>query len=78
MGVYPRKRARSIIARVRRWARIDEVKPLGFAGYKVGMLHVIRVETNPNSPFYGQEVMKATTVVEVPPLKEKMTMLKNS
>ncbi len=69
MGVYPRKRARSIIARVRRWARIDEVKPLGFAGYKVGMLHVIRVETNPNSPFYGQEVMKATTVVEVPPLR---------
>lgn len=69
MGVYPRKRARSIVARVRHWARVNEVKPLGFAGYKVGMLHVIRIETNPNSPFYGQEVMKAATVVETPPLK---------
>jgi len=69
MGVYPRKRARSIVARVRHWARIDEAKLLGFAGYKVGMLHVVRMETNPNSPFYGQEVMKAATVIETPPLR---------
>ena len=69
MGVYPRKRARSIVGRVRNWTRIDEVKPLGFAGYKVGALHVIRLETNPNSPFYGQEIMKAATVIEAPPLR---------
>lgn len=68
MGVYPRKRARSIVARVRNWVKVDEPKLLGFAGYKVGMLHVIRIEDNPNSPWYGQEIAKAATVVETPPL----------
>ena len=68
MAFYPRKRARSIVARVRSWPRIDETRLVGFAGYKVGMLHVLRVETNPNSPFYGQEIMKPATVIESPPL----------
>ncbi|ABL77640.1 50S ribosomal protein L3 [Thermofilum pendens] len=65
---YPRKRARSIVARVRRWPQNREGF-LGFAGYKVGMLHVIGVEMNKNSPFYGQERFYAATVIEVPPLK---------
>jgi len=68
MAYYPRKRARSIVARVRNWGSSEEVKLLGFAGYKVGMLHVIKTEDNPNSPFYGQEVAKAVTVIETPPL----------
>ncbi|MEZ0346552.1 MAG: 50S ribosomal protein L3 [Infirmifilum sp.] len=66
---YPRKRARSIIARARRWPRIDKVVPLGFAGYKVGMVHIVGVEMNKNSPFYGQERVYSATVLEVPPLK---------
>ena len=68
MAFYPRKRARSIVARVRSWGSSDQTGLLGFAGYKVGMLHVIRVEDNPNSPFYGQEVSTAATVIETPPL----------
>ena len=68
MGYYPRKRARSIVARIRRWPDIGEVKPLGFAGYKVGTLHVIKMEDNPNSPFYGQEVATVATVIETPPI----------
>ncbi|MEM3583616.1 50S ribosomal protein L3, partial [Thermofilum sp.] len=39
---HPRKRARSIVGRVRRWPTGREGF-LGFAGYKVGMLHVIGV-----------------------------------
>jgi len=68
MGYYPRKRAKSIVARVRRWKRIDEVKPLGFAGYKVGMTHIVVLEDNPNSPYFQKEVVKPATIIEVPPL----------
>ena len=68
MAYWPRKRARSIVPRVRRWPKIDEVKPVGFAGYKVGMLHVIKLDDNPHSPFYKQEIAKAATVIETPPL----------
>jgi len=68
MGYYPRKRARSIVARVRRWGSLEEVKLLGFAGYKVGTLHVIKIDDNPNSPFYGQEIFKVGTVIETPPI----------
>lgn len=69
MAYWPRKRARSIVARVRRWKHLDEVKLLGFAGYKVGTLHVIMLGDNPNSPFYKQEIAKVATVIETPPLK---------
>ena len=65
---HPRKRARSIVGRVRRWPTGREGF-LGFAGYKVGMLHVIGVETHKFSPFQGQEVVYPATVIEVPPLK---------
>jgi large subunit ribosomal protein L3 len=68
MAYYPRKRARSIVARVRRWVDVGKVQLLGFAGYKVGTLHVVRLEDNPNSPLYGQEVAKVATVIETPPL----------
>jgi len=68
LAYYPRKRARSIVARIRSWPKVDEVRPLAFAGYKVGMVHVIMVEDNPNSPYYGREVAKAATVIECPPL----------
>jgi len=68
MAYYPRKRAKSIVARIRSWPKIEEVKPLGFAGYKVGMTHVILIEDNPNSPYYGKEVAKAVTILETPPL----------
>jgi len=68
MAYYPRARARSIVARVRRWPKVDEIRPLGFAGYKVGMTHVFVVEDNPHSPFYGREIFKAVTLLECPPL----------
>ncbi|MEM0023952.1 MAG: 50S ribosomal protein L3 [Thermofilaceae archaeon] len=68
MAYYPRKRARSIVARVRTWVDVGKAKLLGFAGYKVGTLHVVKVEDNPNSPLYGQEVAKVATVIEAPPI----------
>ncbi|HDI74852.1 MAG: 50S ribosomal protein L3 [Thermoprotei archaeon] len=68
IGVYPRVRAKSIVARIRRWPKISETIPLAFAGYKAGMTHVIYRENNPNHPFFGKEVAKAVTIVECPPL----------
>jgi large subunit ribosomal protein L3 len=41
----------------------------GFAGYKVGMTHVIMVDDHKSSPTRGQNVMVPVTVVEVPPMR---------
>lgn len=70
MGVWPRKRAGRIVARIRSWPTIVSDKPrmLGFAGYKVGMVHVLMTEDRSNSPFFGRQVIKSATVIETPPL----------
>ena len=41
----------------------------GFAGYKVGMTHVIMVDDHKSSPTSGKDVMVPVTVVEVPPMR---------
>ena len=65
---YPRKRASRIYPRVRSWTLVKETKPLGFAGYKAGMSHVIIVDSNPNSRTTGQQVARPITVLECPPI----------
>ncbi|MEM2874048.1 MAG: 50S ribosomal protein L3 [Candidatus Nanoarchaeia archaeon] len=69
LGVWPRKRAKRIYPIVKNFAKKKEVKLLGFAGYKAGMLSVIVVDNRPKSPTKGEELKKAVTVVETPPLK---------
>ncbi|MEW6063202.1 MAG: 50S ribosomal protein L3 [Nanoarchaeota archaeon] len=66
---WPRKRAKRIYPRVRSWAKQDAVKLLGFAGYKVGMTHVIIADNIPNSLTKGMQVSYPVTVIECPPLK---------
>ncbi|MEM1513645.1 MAG: 50S ribosomal protein L3 [Candidatus Thermoplasmatota archaeon] len=66
MGYSPRKRASSERQAVRSWAGSGV---LGFAGYKVGMTHVMLVDYRPTSLTSGQEVMVPVTVVETPPMK---------
>ncbi len=70
LGVRPRKRARDIIPRVRSWPAIQsqEVKLLGFMGYKVGMTHALIVDDRPGSPTEGKEIFTPITVVETPPM----------
>jgi len=65
---YPRKRARRIYPKVKTWVKSKEVKPLGFAGYKAGMSHLLLTDTNPNSPAKGQPIFKPITILECPPL----------
>jgi large subunit ribosomal protein L3 len=54
---------------VKNWAFAKQAKPLGFAGYKAGMTSVIMIDNRPKSPTKGEEVMRAVTILEVPPLK---------
>lgn len=67
---WPRKRAKNETARVRTWAdNVKEVKLLGFAGYKVGMTHIIITDNYKNSMTKGQEINFPVTIIECPPLK---------
>jgi large subunit ribosomal protein L3 len=65
---YPRKRARRIYPRIKTWSKTKETKPLGFAGYKAGMSHVIIVDTNPNSKTRGQQISRPITILDCSPL----------
>ncbi len=66
---WPRKRSRKSSPRIRSWININELKPLGFIGYKVGMTHLLIIDTNQNSPSKGQEIFTPVTVIECPPIK---------
>ncbi|MDP8011329.1 MAG: 50S ribosomal protein L3 [Thermoplasmata archaeon] len=69
MAYYPRRRAKSLVPHVDSWPEIDEgPKVQGFAGYKVGMTHVLMVDWRKKSETAGQEISIPVTVVEVPPL----------
>lgn len=67
MQVWPRKRAKG--TRVRSWAASKDAKPLGFAGYKVGMTHVIITDNRKTSTTKGKELSVPVTLIECPPLK---------
>ncbi len=71
MAFSPRKRARRQTGRVKSWPTSDngEVKVMGFAGYKAGMSHVLIRDENPGSPSAGQEIRRAVTIVETPPMR---------
>ena len=53
MAFSPRKRARSETPHVSSWAAVegDDPKILGFAGYKVGMSHIMAVDYRKKSHY---------------------------
>jgi large subunit ribosomal protein L3 len=65
---FPKKRAKRIYPRIKTWTQSKESKPLGFAGYKAGMTHVIMADNNPNSRTKGQQISKPVTILECPPI----------
>ncbi|MEM2121981.1 MAG: 50S ribosomal protein L3 [Candidatus Woesearchaeota archaeon] len=71
MQYWPRKRAKRIYARVRarNLAGIKEVKPVEFAGYKVGMAHAVVLDNTPTSMMKNEEKVIPLTIIECPPLK---------
>jgi large subunit ribosomal protein L3 len=69
LAFLPRKRAAHIKGRVRHWLdNSEDINFLGFAGFKAGMTHIAYIEDQKNSPYFGKELMKPVTVIEVPPL----------
>jgi len=69
LAYSPRKRASRIVPRIRAWPECSETRPLGFAGYKAGMTHVVIVDDRKNSPTYEEEIVIPVTVIECPPMK---------
>lgn len=69
MQFWPRVRAKKETARIRTWAQSTEIKPLGFAGYKVGMTHVIATDNRQNSMTKNQQISMPVSIIECPPIK---------
>ncbi|MFX0024885.1 MAG: 50S ribosomal protein L3 [Candidatus Hermodarchaeota archaeon] len=69
LAFLPRKRASNVKGRIRHWLDIPEnLNFLGFAGFKAGMTHITYIEDQKDSPYFGKELMKPVTVIEIPPL----------
>ena len=64
----PRKRAAKETPRIKSWPENAEPSLLGFAGYKVGMTHVMMEDNVKNSPTEGMEVATPVTILEIPPM----------
>ncbi|MFC1769114.1 50S ribosomal protein L3 [Nanoarchaeota archaeon] len=67
MQFWPRKRAKKL--RVRSWAKVNDTKLLGFAGFKVGMTHAVVSDNRSASTTKGESISLPVTIVECPPLK---------
>ncbi len=68
MQFWPRVRARQSYARIRNWPTSKEARPLGFAGYKVGMTHLLVNDNRPHSLTKGTDISCPITIVECPPI----------
>lgn len=62
-------RADRIYPRIKSWPLIQDAIPVAFAGYKVGMTHLLMIETREGSHLKNEEVSVPVTILEVPPLK---------
>lgn len=67
LAYSPRKRAKSQVPKYHAWPQHNGEPVLqGFAGYKVGMTHVVMVDDHKKSPSEGKEIMVPVTIVEIP------------
>ncbi len=69
MQFWPRKRARRIVTRLRSKPVESQAKLVGFAGYKVGMTHLMVTDNRAHTPTKGKNIMMPATVIECPPIK---------
>lgn len=69
MQFWPRKGAKRDYARIRSWPSYKEPVMLGFAGYKVGMTHIMIKDNRPKALTKGEDIFCPVTIVECPPLR---------
>ncbi len=67
----PRARARSLEAKVRTWPQVAGEKSalVGFAGFKVGGIHILTIDDREKTPNFGKQLLNACTVIATPPVK---------
>ena len=70
---WPRKRAKRMYPRMSTYPSIDESKLdkpklFAFAGYKAGMLQVVKRDTTKGSPTFGEDIIVPVTVLDCPPM----------
>ncbi len=68
MQFWPRKKAADIVPRIRTWHSKD-AKAACFAGYKVGMTHVMATDNRNGSPSKNMSIAIPVTIIECPPMK---------
>jgi large subunit ribosomal protein L3 len=69
MQYWPRKRAKRPFARIRSFSPSAERGFMGFAGYKVGMTHIMITDNRAHSLSKGKEIVCPVTIIECPSLK---------
>ncbi|MGV8151007.1 MAG: 50S ribosomal protein L3 [Candidatus Woesearchaeota archaeon] len=69
MQFWPRVRAKRQLGSVRSWSKSSKDPISGFIGYKVGMTHVLGIETRKTATAKGEEVSYPVTIIECPPMK---------
>ena len=67
----PRARAKSLEARVRTWPQTAAEKSTlsGFAGFKVGGIHVLTIDDREKTPNFGKQLLNPATVIVTPPVR---------
>lgn len=65
---WPRKRTKRIYPNISSYPKVNETKPLVFAGYKAGMTRMFFTDNKKGSPTQGQTVSHPVTVLETTPL----------
>jgi len=71
LGFQPRKRAKRIRGRVRKFPRDDQTKKphlTAFLGFKAGMTHIVREVKRPGSKVHNKEIVEPVTIIETPPM----------
>ena len=69
MQFWPRKKAKRAYPRVKYFAEEKEPKLLGFAGYKVGMTHILAPDNRKTAMTKEEDIFVPITIIECPPLK---------
>ncbi len=67
----PRARAKSLEARIRTWPQmaVEKSSLLGFAGFKVGGIHVLTIDDREKTPNFGKQLLNPATVIATPPVR---------
>jgi len=69
LAFTPRKRAKRIRGRIRKFPRDDSSKKphlTAFLGYKAGMTHIVREVKRPGSRIHNKEIVEPVTIIETP------------